>query len=69
MKYPNYRTPKNVIQLTYPVDKDTINCLVKMHKNELVGYRANMVIKYTKTSAKTWLSSHGILHLIMKKSL
>lgn len=52
MKYPNYRTPKNVIQLTYPVDKDTINCLVKMHKNELVGYRANMVIKYTKTSAK-----------------
>lgn len=52
MKYPNYRPPKNVIQLTYPVNKDTINCLVKMHKNELVGYRANMVIKYTKTSSK-----------------
>ena len=52
MRHPNYRPPKNVIQLTYPVDKTTINCLVKMHKNELVGYRANMVIKYTKTSAK-----------------
>lgn len=52
MKYPNYRPPKNVIQFTYPVDETTINCLVKIQKNELVGYRANMVIKYTKTSAK-----------------
>ena len=52
MRYPNYRPPKNVIQLTYPIDKDTIDYLVKIHKNELVGYRANMVIKYTKTSIK-----------------
>ena len=52
MSYPNYKPPKNVIQFTYPVDKDTMDYLVKIHKNELVGYRANMVIKYTKTSAK-----------------
>lgn len=52
MKYPNYRPPKNVIQLTYPVDKDTIDYLVKIHKNEPVGYCACMTIRYTKTSAK-----------------
>lgn len=61
MKYPNYRPPKNVIQLTYPVDKDTIDYLIKIHKNEPVGYTAKIAVNYTKTGTKnaakfTWYS-------------
>lgn len=61
MKYPNYRPPKNVIQLTYPVDKDIIDYLIKIHKNKPVGYTAKIAVNYTKTSTKnaakfTWYS-------------
>lgn len=52
MSYPNYKPPKNVIQLTYPVDKDTIDYLIKIHKNEPVGYTAKIAVNYTKTNTK-----------------